>query len=134
MTEERQEKIELRVGVEPDEDGDYWARVYVDGLWARSFHDGDRGLAIAAAKAFVDWRRTADTSEEVIDLGSAPSRSVVVRVVFDLETYDAPVPLGLYVRDDEDLVLYSRGGHHLKAAPHDCVAVVSVAVPVGPLT
>lgn len=131
MGEERDVAIELRVTTEPDEDGDFWARVYVDGLWARSFRDGDRVLAIEQARTWAEWRRSHSEQVETIDLGSAPLRSVVVRVVFDLETEGGPIPIGSYVRDEEDTVIYTRGGHHFAYAPADCVAVVSVAVPVG---
>jgi hypothetical protein len=59
--------IEIRVTNAPDEDGDYFARVFVDGMWNRSFHSGDRDEAIADARRYVEWYRDRDSSEEIIE-------------------------------------------------------------------
>jgi len=52
-----------------------------------------------------------------------------VRVVFDLETaLDVPVPIGVYLHDDEDAVTYRTPDGRVTSAPADCVRVVEVEV------
>jgi len=55
-------------------------------------------------------------------------------VVFDLESHDAPMPLGVYVRTDEDTVIYTRPAGDHGYAPADCVAVAAVDVMRGNLS
>jgi hypothetical protein len=129
VTEEQELKYELRVTQEPDEEGVYWARIFVNGIWNRSFHSEDRQEAIAAARRYVDWKQGAGQEEEVIDLTRPPVEAVTVRVVFDLETGLAPFPLGVYDRTDEDVIVYRTSSGREYRAPDDCVAVVSVTVP-----
>jgi len=53
-----------------------------------------------------------------------------IPVVFDVEA-DPPEPLGVYLRHDEDAVLYTRrGAAQVGSAPDDCVKVVTCVVVV----
>jgi hypothetical protein len=56
--------------------------------------------------------------------------SKTVRVVFDIES-NPPMPLGLYERTDEDVVIYLNPTGRFAQAPADCVTVISVD-PVSP--
>lgn len=56
---------------------------------------------------------------------------MIVQVVFDMENESGPMPLGVYHRTDEDVVIYDAGARGFHAAPEDCVKVVDVYV--GPL-
>lgn len=56
------------------------------------------------------------------------ARRARVAVVFDLESADAPMPVGIYLRTDEDSVLYRSPSGEVRGAPHDCVTIVSVEV------
>jgi hypothetical protein len=51
-----------------------------------------------------------------------------VLVVFDLESNDAPFPLGVYSAIEEDLIWYRDAQDRRHCAPYDCVKVVSVDV------
>lgn len=48
-----------------------------------------------------------------------------VNVVFDIES-DPPMPVGVYVRTDEDTVIYTRPAGDHGYAPADCVTVIAV--------
>jgi hypothetical protein len=53
-----------------------------------------------------------------------------IPVVFNVEA-DPPEPLGVYLRHDEDAVLYlRRGAARVVCAPDDCVKVVTCVVTV----
>lgn len=52
-----------------------------------------------------------------------------VPVVFDLEAASVPVPIGVYVRTDEDVVVYRACDGTIRQAPEDCVIVKGVEVP-----
>jgi len=129
VEEKKADRWELRVAHEPDEEGVYWARVFVNGIWTRSFHSESRDDAIAAARRWVDWKQGRSDEEETIDLTVRPVSRKSVRVVFDLEAANAPLPLGLYARTEEDMVVWTAGSGREFRAPEDCVAVVTVAVP-----
>ena len=49
----------------------------------------------------------------------------VVSVVFDIES-DPPRPIGAFIRQDEDVVVYLTSGNRFANAPADCVTVVDV--------
>lgn len=49
-------------------------------------------------------------------------------VVFDMEDARGPMPLGVYERTDEDVVIYLTSHAGYRAAPADCVKVVDVDV------
>lgn len=51
-----------------------------------------------------------------------------VPVVFDLESGPVPVPIGIYARTEEDVVVYQKPGGTYSSAPADCVQVVDVDV------
>lgn len=51
-----------------------------------------------------------------------------VSVVFDLEAANAPFPIGVYWRTDEDVIYYQRPDGLYACAPADCVAVIDVTV------
>jgi hypothetical protein len=58
-----------------------------------------------------------------------------IPVVFDVEQ-EPPEPLGIFLRSDEDAVLYSpggvaRAGETYGVAPADCVKIVTCVVTVG---
>lgn len=59
----------------------------------------------------------------------APAKTI--SVVFDLERYDTPHPIGSYIRTDEDVVIYDAGADGVRSAPVDCVAIVDVTIPEG---
>ena len=61
-------RYELRVTLEPDEDGHYRCNVYVNGNYGRTFHDHSREAVIAAGHRWVAWRRETSDLEEVIAL------------------------------------------------------------------
>jgi hypothetical protein len=95
-------------------------------------------VAAHSAVAF-DVPRTDDPAPAV--LGAAPEPSDIepsgqsaetrrsrATVVFDLEANDAPVPLGVYVRSDDDSVVYRTPNGSVRFAPADCVAVREVDV------
>jgi len=44
-------------------------------------------------------------------------------IVFDLESADRPVPIGLYLRTEEDIVWYEDRNGRERFAPQDCVSV-----------
>lgn len=49
-------------------------------------------------------------------------------VVFDIEDPRGPMPLGIYERTDEDVVIYLTSHAGYRAAPCDCVKLVPVDV------
>lgn len=49
-------------------------------------------------------------------------------VVFDIEDPRGPMPLGVYERTDEEVVIYRTSHAGYRAAPADCVQVVAVDV------
>lgn len=53
-----------------------------------------------------------------------------VAVVFDTESGDTPIPIGTFIRQDEDAIMYCdsscEGTIHI--VPQDCVKVVTVNV------
>lgn len=51
----------------------------------------------------------------------------VAVVVFDTEA-DRPMPLGLFLRHDEDAVVYERPNGEVTWAPSDCVTVRRVSL------
>lgn len=126
-------EYELRVTNGPDEQGDYWARVWLDGVCIRSFYNGDRQQAIEAAERFVAWHRDRDVGEQIIRLPEYPSRPAPAEllIVVTLETDDGePELLGTWAGDDEGGVLYRQpGASYTNSAPHDCVQVLTVQVP-----
>lgn len=48
-----------------------------------------------------------------------------VAVVFDIES-QPPVPIGTYIRSDEDAVIYATPAGTFSQAPAECVTVVEV--------
>ena len=49
-------------------------------------------------------------------------------VVFDIEDPVGPMPLGIYERTDEDVVIFRTSHAGFRAAPADCVQIVAVDV------
>jgi len=83
----------------------------------------------------MSWTYHNASGEPIIRDGEAINPEITsgvdaysVPVVFDMESWDVPFPIGLYLRTDEDVVIY-RHGSDTKAAPADCVTVVRVTVP-----
>lgn len=58
----------LQVDNAPDADGWYVARIYRNGDYVELTCGDDRDKAIAEARERVEFRRTRDTSREVIEL------------------------------------------------------------------
>ena len=56
------------VETQPDSDGHYRARVYLNEKWLKTFYNSDRDKAIADARKYVEWHREHDDFEEVIVL------------------------------------------------------------------
>ena len=53
----------------PDEDGYYFAAIFVDGGYRETKGGADRGVAIETAKAWVNWHRMyGDATPETIEL------------------------------------------------------------------
>lgn len=59
-------------------------------------------------------------------LGKFGRKVKSVMVVFDMESSDAPFPIGVYLNSDEDGVLYTRSDGKVAFAPQDSVTVKQV--------
>lgn len=61
-------QFELRITNGADAAGYWWARVYENGQWVKSFMGETRDAAKTDAVAWVEWYRRNDHTEEVIAL------------------------------------------------------------------
>lgn len=55
-----------------------------------------------------------------------PDAAGLAVVVFDMGRDGAPMPLGLFIRHDEDVVIYENSHGEYAQAPYDCVKVKRV--------
>lgn len=61
-------QYEIHVTNEPGMEGEFFARIYLDGTWLWSSVASNRQVAIDDAKDYVEWHKHHDPSVEKIEL------------------------------------------------------------------